>query len=91
MKQLQIQFQANNKDYTLTPIGFYALPIKKIIERKGDRKNENICNFCDARKLCIENKDNWCQKNRCMPHDVLISAGTIIKGRNEQVVFKKML
>lgn len=74
---------------TAVPDGFYTLPVRDL-PRSGDNRNENICNFCDARKLCNDNKDNWCQKYRCMTSDVLLKDGSILKGRKEFVVFKRL-
>ncbi len=73
----------------LTPEGFYMVPVEDL-PRRGARRNENVCHFCDARTLCIENVDNWCRKHRCMPYDVKTPEGVVIKGRDKQIVYKKI-
>lgn len=42
------------------PEGF--VPVSKF-EIKG---NENVCNYCDWRRQCVENIDNACQKYPCV-------------------------
>lgn len=49
----------------------------------------NICRDCDARKLCQENKDNWCLKNRCMSYSLQNSDGTYDRKDGKSVIFKK--
>lgn len=53
---------------TEVPEGFSAKSKDDIRERSGDRRNENICNWCDARILCQFNKDKWCMKYPCMSY-----------------------
>ncbi len=62
------------------PEGFKTV-LKKDLPRSGENRNENICNFCEARKLCQENKDGWCQKYSCMPYS---------RNDGRSVVFKKL-
>jgi hypothetical protein len=38
------------------------------IASKNDIKEGNICNHCDARKLCQLNKNEWCKKYPCMAY-----------------------
>lgn len=68
-----IQLSAFDVNKTEAPVGFYAIS-------KYDVHTPNVCNSCDAKKLCQENKDEWCLINRCMSW-----------GRNDgqTVVFKK--
>lgn len=46
------------------PEGFYAVA-------KNEAPTPNVCDSCDARKLCQENEDGWCQKNRCMAYEAV--------------------
>ena len=46
------------------PEGFYAI-------LKSDVITNNVCESCDARKLCCDNLDNWCTKNPCMSYPML--------------------
>jgi len=65
------------------PPGFYA-------EEKVYR-GYNICRDCDVRNLCIENKDNWCMKNRCMSYDVVTSEGNTYNRKDgRSVIFKRI-
>ena len=70
------------------PEGFYA--VSKSDVSKSDVNTTNFCTKCDARKLCCENKDNWCMKNRCMSGEVIskIDGKTYSRKDKESVVFK---
>jgi len=48
------------------PDGFTILSKDNLPGRFGAQRNENVCNWCDARKQCQENKDNWCDRYTCM-------------------------
>jgi len=78
------QFDKDGVDINEAPEGFYA----QIKEFKG----YNICNDCDARKLCQENIDNWCIKNRCMGYEVFSKRHNRIIKRNDGkgVIFKRI-
>ena len=70
-------------DKSEAPDGFYA-------ELKV-WKGYNICRDCESRKLCQENKDDWCMKNRCMESEVITNAGRIIKRKDgKSVIFKRL-
>ena len=74
MNQLQLDFIEDE-----APMGFTTLLKDELPGRTGDRRNENICNWCDARKLCQENKDNWCVKNPCMSYKRKDGRGVVFK------------
>lgn len=71
---------------TEAPDGFHAV-LKSDVNRE---KYPNICKACDALKLCQENKNNWCENNRCMSSTVVTKTGEEIK-RNDglSVIFKR--
>ena len=66
------------------PLGFYAVD-------KKEAKTSNVCDSCDARQLCKENKNDWCLKNRCMAYGVTsFKDGKVYKREdNCSVFFKK--
>lgn len=68
------------------PTGFYA-----VLKSEVKQENKNICSFCDARKLCQENENYWCLKNRCMSYEIrALKNGKTYKRQDEcSVVFKK--
>ena len=77
-------FDKDGVDINEAPEGFYAM-LKTY-------KGYNICNDCDARKLCIENKDEWCRKNRCMSIEVISDDGkTFTRKDGKSVIFKKLI
>jgi hypothetical protein len=51
-------------DINEAPPGYHAV-------LKSQAPTPNPCDSCDARQLCIENKDNWCMKHRCMSQEVI--------------------
>ena len=51
-------------------------------ELKKDCLTPNVCDSCDARKYCIENKDNWCKNNSCMSYS---------REDKKSVFFKKII
>lgn len=53
---------------TEIPEGFIIASKCDIKERTGARRNQNICNWCDARKLCQLNENEWCKKFPCMSY-----------------------
>lgn len=63
------------------PEGYTVLSKDNLPSRQGDRRNENVCNWCDARKLCQQNTDNWCQKYPCMSYS---------RNDKQSIVFKLM-
>jgi len=63
------------------PEGFTILSKDNLPGRFGAQRNENVCNWCDARKLCQENKDNWCVKYTCMGY---------ARNDGQSVVFKRL-
>lgn len=69
------------------PTGFYA-----VLKEKVSKEGKNICSFCDARKLCQQNKDNWCLENRCMSYDIVAEKDGKIYARKDRksVIFKKL-
>lgn len=77
-------YDRNGVDKNEAPVGFFA-------ELKV-YKGYNICRDCDARKLCQENKDNWCRENMCMGYDVtsLIDGKTYGRKDGKPVIFKKL-
>lgn len=74
---------SNGVDRNDAPVGFFA-------ELKV-YKGYNICRDCEARKLCQENKDDWCLKNRCMSYDIVANKDRKTYGRKDgkSVIFKK--
>ena len=47
---------------------------------KENAKTANACDSCDARKLCVENKKDWCVLNRCMADALILDRdGTEIR------------
>lgn len=71
-------------DINEAPEGFYAV-------LKVD-KGYNICNDCDARKLCQQNENDWCLINRCMGYDIVADKDGKTYGRADKksVIFKKI-
>lgn len=63
------------------PEGFTILSKDNLPGRFGAQRHENVCNWCDARKLCQENKDNWCDKYTCMGY---------ARNDGQSVVFKRL-
>ena len=51
-------YERANLDKSEAPAEFYAA-------LKSKSPTENSCMDCDARKLCCDNIDGWCFKNRC--------------------------
>lgn len=84
MKKVKLSsYDSNGVNNYEAPDGFYAT-IKNY-------KGKNICEQCEARKLCQENKDNWCLKNRCMSYDVVDKNGITHRRKDgKPVVFKKV-
>ena len=82
-----INFEINTMEKQLTlfdnqiPDGFTTLSKDDLPGRSGAQRNENVCNWCDARKLCQENKDNWCDKYTCMGY---------ARNDGRSVVFKRL-
>ena len=74
-------------DRNEAPKGFYAVSKQSV-----KHHNKNICEFCDARQLCVENKDNWCRKNRCMSDTMIcFDDGSAVKREDgESVIFKRV-
>jgi hypothetical protein len=72
----------NKKD---APVGFYAV-------LKTSATTPNICNSCDARMLCQENKDDWCLRNRCMDYEITaFKDGKAYKRQDgKSVIFKRI-
>jgi hypothetical protein len=67
------------------PAGFIAVS-------KNEASTPNICNSCDARVLCRENKDDWCLINRCMPFEIIsFKDGKIYKRNDGQSVLFKFI
>lgn len=54
------------------PTGFIAVA-------KSDIKSPNVCTECDARKLCTDNKKNWCLNNPCMTLRRIDGVGVVFK------------
>jgi hypothetical protein len=77
------EIDSNGVDINDAPVGFFA----ELKQWKG----YNICRDCDARKLCQENKDDWCLKNRCMSYDIVSEKDGKTYGRKDgkSVIFKK--
>lgn len=70
-------------DRNEAPLGFYAVA--------KEYKGYNICRDCDARKLCQQNKDNWCNLNRCMSTEITDQNGITYKRKDRQsVIFKSL-
>lgn len=70
------------------PEGFYA------VERIGTHYSpdqSNVCNGCDARPLCQEDKDDWCLYNRCMNFEIVAFKDGKTYSRKDgcNVVFKR--
>lgn len=64
------------------PEGFYAV-------HKNTATTPNICGSCDARKLCQENEEDWCLKNRCMSYEIIGSDGKSYRRKDgKPVIFK---
>lgn len=85
--QLSINFPVSSNymvDCNEAPDGFVAVS-------KNDANTSNACNSCDARQLCIENKDDWCLHNRCMSYEVIAFKDGNLYGRKDKqsVIFKK--
>ena len=76
-------FDSNGVDRNEAPVGFYA----ELKQYRG----YNICRDCDARKLCKENNDNWCLRNRCMSYEIKAFGDGKTYARNDgkSVIFKK--
>lgn len=71
-------------DASEAPAGFYAAP------KSEAKPGENICNSCDARRLCQENADDWCLKNRCMSFPIVAANGiTYQRQDGRSVIFKR--
>jgi hypothetical protein len=64
------------------PQGFYAVC-------KSHATTPNVCASCDARRLCQENADGWCIKNRCMGYAVVLNDGTQVQRADGCGVFFK--
>jgi hypothetical protein len=67
------------------PAGFYAA-------LKSGIKEGNICNHCDAKKLCQKNENDWCLVNRCMPYDIIAfkNGNTYRRLDGQSVLFKNI-
>ena len=66
------------------PNGFIAV-------LKSESTAPNICCICDARPLCVQNKDNSCLKNRCMAYEMIGNDGkTYRRADGASVFFKKI-
>jgi Tfp pilus assembly protein PilZ len=66
------------------PSGFY--PVKKSdFKHPEGLPVPNICNNCDARKLCVENKDGWCSLNPCMSHSRKDGVGVVFKKKEDKL------
>ena len=72
----QLELFDNKVSIIEAPEGFINLE-KKYVE------TPNVCNSCDARKLCVENKDNWCLNNSCMSFKRKDGIGVIFKYNNQ--------
>lgn len=83
MNEITADIDSNGVDRNEAPVGFLA----ELKQYKG----YNICRDCDARKLCQENKDDWCLKNRCMSYDITAEKDGKTYGRKDgkPVIFKK--
>ncbi|WP_436463133.1 hypothetical protein [Acinetobacter seifertii] len=70
------------------PSGFYAV-LKSSVNKAI---HPNVCTLCDARKLCCENKDDWCLLNRCMSHEITAFKDNKTYSRSDDcsVFFRKM-
>ena len=65
------------------PAGFYAVS-------KSEAGTLNVCDSCDARKLCQANVDDWCLENRCMSHGVIaFKDGKTYERKDGQSVYFK--
>lgn len=69
------------------PKGFYAV-LKSTVNRET---TPNVCTVCDARSLCVENKDDWCLKNRCMGYEIkaFLDGNTYSREDKCSVFFRK--
>ena len=89
MQQLQMNFsdtatactipRVNSRTDNQVPDGFTTILKDELPGRAGSQRNENVCNWCDARKLCQENKDGWCQKYTCMSYARSDGRGVVFK------------
>jgi len=80
-----IQSGNSGVDVNEAPEGFYAIP-------KTEAKTPNVCESCDARKLCQANENNWCLTNRCMAYEITaFHDGKTYKRNDGQSVFFKRL
>lgn len=85
---MQISLFESNKshwvDKSEAPEGFYAL-------HKNEATTSNVCNSCEAKKLCQSNLDEWCLENRCMSYEIIAADGKVYKRNDGQSVFFKRL
>jgi len=87
---LSVKVQSNMEDTkhkldpNEAPCGFHAV-------LKADFKIPNACDACDARKLCQDNTDDWCLKNRCMSYEIIAFKDGKTYSRNDKqsVLFKR--
>ena len=74
-------------DKNEAPEGFYAVS-------KDKATTPNCCDSCDARSLCVENKEGWCLKNRCMSYDIFTAfkdgGKTYNRKDRQSVIFKHL-
>jgi len=72
-------------------INIYEAPEGFLAALKPD-VDYNICTLCDARKLCQENKDNWCLHNHCMSYTTICekSGQEIKRVDGQSVIFKRI-
>jgi len=77
-------FKLSKRDANEAPEGFYAV-------LKDNFKIPNACDACDARKLCQDNTDEWCLKNRCMSYEIIAFKDGKTYSRNDKqsVLFKR--
>lgn len=70
-------------DKNEAPNGFYAVA-------KKDIQASNVCNVCDAKKLCQVNENDWCLKNRCMSYGIISfkDGKTYKRNDGQSVIFK---
>jgi hypothetical protein len=82
--QLSLFDNTNSIDIKEAPGGFYAVS-------KSEAQTPNVCNSCDAKSLCVENKDNWCLINRCMSFEIVSNSDNKIYCRKDKqsVYFKR--
>ena len=69
----------NSRTDNQIPDGFTTMLKDELPGRAGSQRNENVCNWCDARKLCQENKDGWCQEYTCMSYARSDGRGVVFK------------